>query len=59
MTVRCDISYCQYWDENAGDYIGEGGCTLDEIRINDDYVYDSRPGCNDFEERSDHEPKDT
>ena len=54
MTVRCNISYCRHWDENAGDYIGEGGCTLNEISINDDYVYDSRPGCDDFEERSDH-----
>ena len=52
MRVKCNIDYCKHWKDDAGDYIGEGGCTLDEIEINDDELTGGGffPMCKDYEE---------
>ena len=53
MRVKCNIDYCKHWKENAGPYIGTGGCTLEEITISDEELTAAGyiPKCEDFEER--------
>ena len=52
MRVICKCSACQFWDEDGGDFINEGGCSLEEITI-DDILTGSgfHPICADYEEK--------
>lgn len=55
MTVRCDCDSCKHWKEDAAVFIGEGGCTLDEIKISDNTMTGAGfiAICTDYEEGSD------
>lgn len=52
MRIRCRCDDCRHWDEEGGDYIGEGGCTLDEISIDMGLTPSGfYPICEDYEEK--------
>ena len=53
MRVKRNIDYCKHWKEDAGPYIGTGGCTLEEITISDEELTAAGciPQCEDFEEK--------
>ena len=53
MRLRCNVESCRHWEENAGPYIGEGGCTLEEVQISDDEPTAAGfvPMCADYEEK--------
>ena len=56
MSVKCNQHYCKYWSIDAGDYVGVGGCILDEITIDSPltgagYI----PICTDYEEEDEDE----
>lgn len=52
MRVRCDCDSCINWKEDAGDYIGEGGCILDEIKIDTNVMTAAGflPLCRDYKD---------
>ena len=57
MTVRCHCTDCINYSEEGGDYIGEGGCVLDEITVSNDTLTAAGfyPQCEDYKERETYE----
>ena len=54
MYIKCNCESCRHWSTDGGDFIGEGGCTLDTITISDNTVTAAGclPMCEDYKERT-------
>lgn len=55
MIVKCQCESCVHWSKNGGDFVNEGGCTLDTITISDDNVTAAGfiPMCEEYREKND------
>ncbi len=54
MYIKCNCESCIYWSKDGGDFINEGGCTLDTITISDNNVTAAGclPICEEYKERN-------
>lgn len=54
MLFRCDCDDCKHWKFGEGDFIDEGGCTLDEVIIEQQLTASGfHPMCRNYEEKND------
>ena len=55
MIVKCQCESCVHWSKDGGDFIDEGGCTLDTITVSENTATAAGflPLCEDYEERGD------
>ena len=55
MYIKCNCESCIHWSKDGGDFVNEGGCTLDTITISDNNVTAAGfiPMCEEYREKND------
>ena len=54
LIFRCDCEDCKHWEYDAGDWISDGGCELNEVIIEMQLTASGfHPMCRNYEEKTD------